>query len=382
MRVRCGIDGRLKDQSGFTLIEMLIAGALGLIVIMAAIGVLNSSQLSYNVQEDIVAMQQDVRAARTFIERDVIMAGAGLAEYPRLPTLDAESLSSITFDNNGGQNSSDIITIRYVTPDSNLCGTPPGGIGSCSDLPRLTLKPDNKDPTAAMPITAGFAVIKEDLSAEAPVDYNAWNQPCYCGGETYTPPQPDLNGVIIAPGGAMADEVAITDVIAGSNKLGFLPAIDYSSRPPSLYPPGSTIMFFNFGPIEEFRYYVQDGVLMREHDRDILHSTDTEVDPVAEHVEDIQFAFGLDTDDDGIVDQWRNGIDADDFDGDGDLADADKILIRAIRINVLGRTARARKEIVEDRRPAVEDHATAESTDFFRRRLSQVTVLLRNVGLE
>ena len=42
-------------------------------------------------------MQQDVRAARTFIERDVIMAGAGLAEYPRLPTLDAESLSSITF---------------------------------------------------------------------------------------------------------------------------------------------------------------------------------------------------------------------------------------------------------------------------------------------
>jgi hypothetical protein len=360
---------------------MLIAGTLGLIVVVAAIGVLNSSQLSYNIQEDIAAMQQDVRVARTFIERDVIMAGAGLAEYPRLPSVDVGWLSSITFDNNGGENSSDIITIRYIVPDPDLCGTPPSGVGSCADLPRLTLKPDKKDPTATMPITSAIANINEDLTATAPVDYNAWDRSCYCDGETYTPPQLDLNAVVIAPGGAIADEVTITQVLSSSSKLGNHPVFDYTNKVVNRYPPGSTVMFFNFGPIEEIRYYLQDGVLMREHDGDLVHSAGAETDPVAEHIEDLQFAFGLDTDDDGMVDEWLNGGETDDFDGDGDLADADKPLIRAVRISVLGRTARARKELKADRRPAVEDHAVAGSTDYFRRRLSQVMVAVRNMGL-
>jgi type II secretory pathway pseudopilin PulG len=370
-----------KDESGFTLIEMLIAGTLGLLVILAIMAILNSSELSYSIQEEIAAMQQDVRVGRTFIERDVIMAGAGLAEYPRLASLDPESFSSITFDNNGGENGSDIITIRYVLPDSNFCGTPPSGVQSCTDLPRLSLKADKKDPTAAMPITSSVAVVNEDLNATTPVDYNAWDRSCYCDGVTYTPPQPDLAGVIIAPGGAIADEVTVTQIIPNSNKLGNHPVVDYTNKVVNLYPPGSTIMFFHFGPIEAVRYFVQNGVLMRAHDGDLAQSGGAVTDPVVEHVEDLQFAFGLDTDDDDIVDLWLNGSSAGDFDADGDLADADKPLIRAVRVSVLGRTARARREVEADQRPAIEDHAAAGSTDFFRRRLSRVTVAVRNMGL-
>ncbi|MGD9877098.1 PilW family protein [Desulfococcus sp.] len=376
------MESTFKDQSGFTLLEMLVAAMLGLVVITAALGVLNSSQLSYNVQEDIAAVQQDVRMARTFIERDVIMAGAGLGEFPRLAGLPAEAFSAFTFDNNGGENGSDILTIRYVVPSSDVCGPPPSGIGSCADLPKLTLKPDKKDPTAAMPITAAVAIVNEDLNATSPIDYNAWDRDCYCDGVTYTQPQPHMNGIIIAPGGAMADEVVITQVIANSSKLGNHPVLDYANKVLNKYPPGSTIMFFNFEPLEEIRYYLQDGALMRLHEKDLRNSTGTTTpNPVVEHIEDIQFAFGLDTDDDNLIDTWINGEDADDFDADGDLKDADKPLVRALRISVLGRTAKARRELAPDRRPALEDHPAAEATDFHRRRLSQVTVALRNMGL-
>lgn len=376
------MESTFKDQSGFTLLEMLVAAMLGLVVITAALGVLNSSQLSYNVQEDIAAVQQDVRMARTFIERDVIMAGAGLGEFPRLAGLPAEAFSAFTFDNNGGENGSDILTIRYVVPSSDVCGPPPSGIGSCADLPKLTLKPDNNDPTAAMPITAAVAIVNEDLNATSPIDYNAWDRDCYCDGVTYTQPQPHMNGIIIAPGGAMADEVVITQVIANSSKLGNHPVLDYANKVLNKYPPGSTIMFFNFEPLEEIRYYLQDGALMRLHEKDLRNSTGTTTpNPVVEHIEDIQFAFGLDTDDDNLIDTWINGEDADDFDADGDLKDADKPLVRALRISVLGRTAKARRELAPDRRPALEDHPAAEATDFHRRRLSQVTVALRNMGL-
>lgn len=376
------MESTFKDPSGFTLLEMLVAAMLGLVVITAALGVLNSSQLSYNVQEDIAAVQQDVRMARTFIERDVIMAGAGLGDFPRLAGLPAEAFSAFTFDNNGGENGSDILTIRYVVPSSDVCGPPPSGIGSCADLPKLTLKPDKKDPTAAMPITAAVAIVNEDLNATSPIDYNAWDRDCYCDGVTYTQPQPHMNGIIIAPGGAMADEVVITQVIANSSKLGNHPVLDYANKVLNKYPPGSTIMFFNFEPLEEIRYYLQDGALMRLHEKDLRNSTGTTTpNPVVEHIEDIQFAFGLDTDDDNLIDTWINGEDADDFDADGDLKDADKPLVRALRISVLGRTAKARRELAPDRRPALEDHPAAEATDFHRRRLSQVTVALRNMGL-
>ena len=130
------------------------------------------------------------------------------------------------------------------------------------------------------------------------------------------------------------------------------------------------------------RYFIQDRVLMRHYDDDLLKGAAPTLDPVAEHIEDLQFAFGLDTDDDNVVDEWIDGSDESDLDGGGDLTDANKAMVRAIRISVLGRTDQARKELEAGSRTAVEDHAAADTTDYFRRRLSQVTVEVRNLTLE
>ena len=88
-------------------------------------------------------------------------------------------------------------------------------------------------------------------------------------------------------------------------------------------------------------------------------------------MEDLQFAFGLDTDADNFIDSWIN---------DTDLTDIQKDQVRQVRITVLGRTAsehRGHSEI----RPAIEDHAAAGTTDGFRRKQLEVTVKVRNLGL-
>ena len=60
-----------RNQKGFTLIEMLIALGLSLVVIGAAIGVFNYSQNSYNVQEDIAAMQDGLGTGNLALARSV-----------------------------------------------------------------------------------------------------------------------------------------------------------------------------------------------------------------------------------------------------------------------------------------------------------------------
>jgi len=64
-----------QNENGFTLVELLVAMAISLIV-MASIGYLYySQQKSYVAQEQISAMQQNLRAAMYYMEREIRMAG-------------------------------------------------------------------------------------------------------------------------------------------------------------------------------------------------------------------------------------------------------------------------------------------------------------------
>lgn len=379
-----------RDQSGFTLIEMLIALGLGMIVIGAAIGVFNYSQSSYNIQEDIAAMQQDIRIAKSFIERDIRMTGADMADFIPLEGMSDEDEAVFTFQNGAGEGGSDILTIRYVVPVPQPCGERPTGVEesvpACDALPPITLAGN------MMPDTSSTVNIEDQLEN---MPYFLWDQGCYCHGDHHDEAGTDglqLEALLSSPSG---DQQAIVYVTKVTNKENETSIDTVQNRPVSdddnyqiknkvinTYPPGSTLSFFTYKPLTVASYFVQGGVLMRNYDDDILMGAAATLDPVAEHIEDLQFAFGLDTDDDNVVDEWIDGSDDADLDDDGDLTDANKAMVRAIRINVLGRTARDRKELTENARPAVEDHAAGDTSDFFRRRLSQVTVEVRNLTLE
>jgi hypothetical protein len=91
---------------------------------------------------------------------------------------------------------------------------------------------------------------------------------------------------------------------------------------------------------------------------------------IAEYIEDLQLAFELDTDDDGVVDTTIN---------DADLTDLQKPRVRVVRLGLVARSAHDQRDF-RGQRPALEDHA-AGSTDHFRRRRLSVTIRIRNLGL-
>ena len=64
-----------RRQTGFTLVEMMIAMVLGLIVIAGVVTLFSQSQKSFKVDKNIANMQDEARFALKEIARDLRMAG-------------------------------------------------------------------------------------------------------------------------------------------------------------------------------------------------------------------------------------------------------------------------------------------------------------------
>ena len=62
-------------MAGFTLIELLVAIALGLVILAGLFRTFKVQQDSYVIQDQVSAMQQNLRAAMYMITRDLQMAG-------------------------------------------------------------------------------------------------------------------------------------------------------------------------------------------------------------------------------------------------------------------------------------------------------------------
>lgn len=64
-----------RQPGGFTLVEMLIALALGSLVLLGLFDFLSFQQRAYMVQEWVAEMQQNARAAMDVLTREIRMAG-------------------------------------------------------------------------------------------------------------------------------------------------------------------------------------------------------------------------------------------------------------------------------------------------------------------
>ncbi len=65
----------MKHESGFSLIELMMAVAITGVVVGGVYSVYHTQQKSYLAQQEIAAVQQSLRAAMQLIERDIRMAG-------------------------------------------------------------------------------------------------------------------------------------------------------------------------------------------------------------------------------------------------------------------------------------------------------------------
>ena len=66
---------RMQMQTGFTLIELMIATVLGLLVMGAAIAVFQSNQRTFSANEGQNRIQENARAAYEMMSRDIRAAG-------------------------------------------------------------------------------------------------------------------------------------------------------------------------------------------------------------------------------------------------------------------------------------------------------------------
>uniref|UniRef100_A0A7C4MNA7 Prepilin-type N-terminal cleavage/methylation domain-containing protein n=1 Tax=Desulfatirhabdium butyrativorans TaxID=340467 RepID=A0A7C4MNA7_9BACT len=334
-------------KSGFTLIELLVALGISAVLLASLIELFSVNYAAFVLQEDVAAMQQNLRIGKTILERDIRMAGSGMSSGFGLYGV---AVNPISFSNGTGDDGTDILSITYVSL----------GTGSCADvLPQLTLK-------GTMPAASAEAEVNEDLRDSTPPPtppYSTWGDEFTCAGNTYGgTPFKEFKAIITSPDGKKSDVVYITQVQPNSSKLQNRPYAGFDNKVINSYPAGSTISFFSDDQLVQvtYRYRSSDRTLLRNND------------PIANYIEDLEFAFGLDTNDDHVVDTWINNR---------NLTTNELKQIRTVRMNILARTDRIHRGITEAR-PAVEDRSGATSSDEYVRQLVQLTVKIRNMGLE
>lgn len=115
MRER-GISTISRRQNGFTLLELMIAMAVGLIVLAAVYGVFIFQNKRYSIEEQIVEMQQNARAAMTTMVREIRMAGYDPNFDVASKVITAAS-TTFSFSTDDPSNNS---TITYAFDSTNL----------------------------------------------------------------------------------------------------------------------------------------------------------------------------------------------------------------------------------------------------------------------
>jgi len=102
------IQNHASNARGFSLVELLVASAIGLVVLGAMYSVFTFQNKTFNTQELIVEMQQNVRSAMDIMVDEIQMAGCNRGTS-NLPGISSPSGSSIRFtqDLNGDADVSD-----------------------------------------------------------------------------------------------------------------------------------------------------------------------------------------------------------------------------------------------------------------------------------
>lgn len=368
---------KIQSDSGYTLIEMLIAIAVSGIVLAGLVSVFATANRAYTRQDETATLQQNLRVAKMSMERDIRMAGCGFGNtfnylsgylgnpnpnpiYP-LTNINADPLNA----------NSDSLTISYVNYSDPCIGV----------LPQLT--PD--EASGAIKFAGITATIDLNLNnnlnstANPPFPaYSSWKtipaSPCTSAGQflaVYTRSVSAFSTTL------RSDVFAITGIVAGLAPNTFnlqcsnLSNTDRNNQVISTTeaqpPTNSIINFFSATQLVTVTYSfdnVNRTLIRNQQPANVIAV-------LAEDIENLQFAFGLDTDANGSVDLWINNA---------VLVPAQQAQIRQVRVSILGRSTNPINGHTLNARPAIEDNGAGTVQDRHLRQLLQFDVALRNLS--
>ena len=313
---------------------MAIASVIG----MAGVSLFSTSNWAYKVNEDVAEAQQNGRVSLDRLAKDIRTAGFGLPDPPFTLSIGGQNWTSpITVTTSGGSGGPDSITILGIgyeagtlendadnngTEDDNTCN---GGADS-----KICL--DSVDPSTNSFFSSDLTTFK-------------------------------TSRMYISLNGSTFIELSNTQTERAAGKL----ALGTPSTLDRLYPDGTPVYI-----IQAVTYSIETtGVgcsssnpCLKSNDLTELRGSGTQT--IAENIEDIQFAYGVDADRDGNMDSSTLSNDP-----------ADDSSILAVRAWVVAMTRNRDMKGSTFTRPVIEDHS-ASASDNYRRRILTKIIKLRN----
>lgn len=298
---------RAPQNDGYTLIELMIALGILTLVVSQALGAFAFQQRTYHAQERVVAAQQDAKLAADLLLSDVRMAGFMVARYAGVSARD------------GGNNGSDVLcTSDFDALDDQRI------IAATDRFARAVITSAVGASDTAVTIGNAHADIDSDGNADFVVD----------------------QGIIISDGSA-SHCAHVTSV--SSTNIGFTPAT----------PSGFSVSATSGRAVPATIYQLTGSGL--ERNKELLTS----------QVEDLQIEFGIDTDDDGVIESGEFPV--------HDISGANTNRIRAVRLSVMTRTTIEDVALSGDGRHGVANRDPSGTPDSFRRRIAVMRASPRNL---
>jgi prepilin-type N-terminal cleavage/methylation domain-containing protein len=330
-----------NSQKGYTLIELLVAMALALVVMAAVYRTFKSQHDSFIIQDQMAAMQQNVRGAMHVLTRDLQLAGFYTNFDRNTRTLDWDD-----HDNDDDTTTGTEAIRPLIYAGNNVSAT---GIKPDTDTITIVKSGENRKLQETESATSGG-------SGSATIYLSDWED------EGVTRDALDLDGD------------GNVDLNTSTKKFGLLVKNDLRTAEffevqmsgSSILPAGGLVNNYTTGDricrvdVILYKLDAQDNLVRRNLGNDVSDTPSI----LAENIDNLQFRY-----------QLNNGSWTDDPAGS-------EALVRAVQVFMLARSAHEHRGYSDTHSYDLADYpGDNPPNDRFRRRLLCSTVKTRNIGL-
>lgn len=313
------------ETKAFSLIELLIVIAVSSILLTSLVSVFVSQSKTYSKFSDIGEVQQAAKAVLDYMAREIRMAGAGLIDRDYKFKDGSTTATFVHISSINSSTGSDAIRIRgNFQGVFGIISTTVGGTDEGDEAIKVTYR------ERATFSKGNYITIYDRNNSEIRF----------------------VNGVS-------------TDrkTVSFANNDG----LTYAHK-------NGTI----FNGIQELRYYVDSTGTLRRNNFEYNGNQ-----PILENVESLQFQYGMDVDNDGIVDGWVNYI-GEPLTVNGTTYSTNLTHLKQVKIWLLVRGSVPDENLNDTKTYVMGDHVYTPPTNLrrYRRVLFETSVTLRNMRSE
>jgi type IV pilus assembly protein PilW len=360
-------------QTGLSLIELMVAIAIGLFLLAGAVTIFSTSKRTYVEQEDSARIQENLRFALEAISRDLRMAGYFGCGH----SLDPERLTNVGGPTDGTLRDTSVGGLEGLEGSEATPSWLPSG--NTSDVTASVLAGTDGITIRhaggpAWEITGEFSengpllVDNKNVRYVATNAYSPNNQGVTYGGDGESIQANDLvvvsgcgNVDLFQAGSASATQVALS---TGSRLSSGYNSTAKVSK--------ATLVRYFISTYTDSYGEQQTGLFRQYWDRaSATVKTDTDAAgnaiPLVANVENMQITYGIDNNNDDVIDS---------FVAANSVTDWSSVL--AVKLGLLGRSARNNAPEADTKTYTVNGTTVAAANDNRKRRIMETTVFIRN----